>query len=186
MANRKKKEIGIIVLLLVAVAVMTIGFAAYSATLNIKGNLTVKGSPWKVHYDTSSLVQTADSVTPSPAPTLTDTDFSFTVTLAKPGDFYEATFKAWNEGTMTAYLKSLEMSSLTTEQAKYLSYTVTYGGTTYNASASTITGVSLAAGAKADVKVRVEYLEPANSSDLPSTDQTITVTGKLNYASDNT
>lgn len=184
MANRKKKEIGIIVLLLVAVAVMTVGFAAYTQTLNITGNLTVKGSPWNVHYELNNIVTTSGSVTPSPTPTLTKTDFSFTVTLAKPGDFYEATIQAWNEGTIDALLKSITMSSLDANQAKYLSYTVTYNnGTPYTGTTTGITGITLAAGAKHPVKVRVEYLEPASSADLPATDQTITVTGSLGYES---
>ncbi len=183
MANRKKKEIGIIVLLLVAVAVMTIGFAAYTQTLNITGNLTVKGSPWNVHYELNNIVTTSGSVTPSPTPSLTKTDFSFTVTLAKPGDFYEATIQAWNEGTIDANLKKITMSSLDATQAKYLSYTVTYNNGTAYTGTSDITGVTLAAGAKHPVKVRVEYLEPASSADLPATDQTITVTGSLDYES---
>ena len=77
-------------------------------------------------------------------------------------------------------LKTLTMSSLTTEQAKYLTYTVTYNGTAYTASDSNL-NVAMAAGAEHPVKVRVEYKQPADAADLPSTDQTITVTGSLAY-----
>ena len=182
MANKKKKEIGVLLLLIVAVILMTVGFALYTATLNINGTVTVKGSPWNVHWEENNIVPTTGSVTAT-NPSITKTDFSFTVTLEKPGDFYEATIQAYNEGTMDALLKTLTMSTLTTEQAKYLSYTVTYNGTAYNAT-SNITGVTLAAGAKHPVKVRVEYLEPTSSNDLPTTDQTVTVTGSLDYASE--
>ena len=181
MANRKKKEIGIIVLLLVAVAIMTIGFAAYTQTLNITGNLTVKGSPWNVHYVENSITPTTGSVTAT-NPSVTKTDFTFTVTLEKPGDFYEATIQAWNEGTIDANLKKITMSTLSEAQGKYLKYTVKYNGTEYNAT-SNVTGVTLAKGAKHPVVVRVEYLEPATSAELPATDQTITVTGNLDYES---
>ena len=185
MANRKKKEIGILVLLIVAVLVMTVGFALYTQTLTINGNLTVKGSPWNVHYELNNIVTTSGSVTPSPTPSLTNTDFSFTVTLEKPGDFYEATIQAYNEGTMDAYLKSVTMGGPTAAQQEYLSYTITYNnGTPYTGTTTGITGITLAAGAKHPVKVRVEYLEPANSSLLPASDQTITVTGSLYYESE--
>ena len=185
MANRKKKEIGILLLFIVAVLIMTVGFALYTQTLNITGNLTVKGSPWNVHYELNNIATTSGSVTPTTTPTLTNTDFEFTVTLEKPGDFYEATIQAYNEGSMAAYLKTVTMSTLTAAQQNYLSYSITYNnGTTYTTTTSGITGVTLPAGSKHPVKVRVQYLEPASSGDLPASDQTISVTGSLYYESE--
>ncbi len=101
--------------------------------------------------------------------------------LNKPHDFYEATIQAHNYGSFDAALKSITMSTLDASQSQYLSYTVTYNGTPYSSSTSGITGVTLGAGAKHPVKVRVEYLEPSNVSDLPTSNQTITVTGSLYY-----
>ena len=185
MANKKKKEIGLLIILVVAVLAMTVGFAAYSTTLNINGSVTVKGSPWKVHYDaTTGVTRTTGSQVPTVEKIDTnDTNFQFTVTLTKPGDFYEATIKAWNEGTIDAILKSVTMSTLTAAQQKYLSYTVTYGTATYTETKTGLTD-TLSAGAKKDVKVRVEYLKPTNQSDLPTEDVTVTVTGALLYESE--
>lgn len=189
MGNKKKKERGVLLLLVVAVLIMTVGFALYATTLTITGTVNVKGSPWNVHYDTSygtnGISTTTGSVTAT-NPVIggtNNTDFSFTVTLEKPGDFYEATLKAYNEGSMPAILKSITLGGVSAAQQAYLSYTVTYDGTPYT---STQTGLSdtLAAGAKKDVKVRVEYLTPANQSDLPSSDVTVNVTGALLYESE--
>lgn len=84
---------------------------------------------------------------------------------------------------MDAYLKKITMNDISTH-SKYLSYTVTYNnGTTYNTT-SNVSGVTLAANATHPVKVRVEYLEPASSTDLPSGDVNVTVTGSLDYSSE--
>ena len=181
MKNTKKKEIAIVLLLIVAVILMTVGFALYTQTLNINGTVTVKGSPWNVHYIENQITPTTGSVTATSA-TVSKTDFAFTVTLEKPGDFYEATVTVQNEGTIGAVLKTLTMSSLTTEQAKYLTYTVTYNGTEYSATANNLS-TALAAAGTAPVKVRVEYKADAEQNDLPTTDQTVTVTGSLYYES---
>lgn len=183
MANKKKKEIGLLVILVMAVLVMTVGFALYATTLNINGSVTVKGSPWNVHYEAGAISRTTGSIVPTQEVINTnDTNFAFTVTLEKPGDFYEVTIKAYNEGTIPAILKSITMSSITAHQ-NYLSYTVTYDSTPYTATASNLSD-TLAAGAKKDVKIRVEYLTPTNQSDLPTEDVTVTVTGALLYESE--
>lgn len=179
MKNNKKKERSIIILLIVAVLLMTVGFALYTQTLNINGSVTVKGKPWDVRYVSGTVTPTTGSVTATDA-TVTDTNFSFTVTLEKPGDFYEATITAKNFGTVPAKLTGITMSTLTAEQQKYLSYTVTYNGTAYTASDTNL-NVALAANATHLVKVRVEYKQPADANDLPSTNQTINVTGSLAY-----
>ena len=188
MGNKKKKERGVLLLLVVAVLIMTVGFALYATTLNINGTVNVKGSPWNVHYDTSfgtnGVSPTTGSVTATSAVINTnDTNFAFTVTLEKPGDFYEATLKAYNEGSMPAILKSITLGGVSAAQQAYLSYTVTYDGTPYTATATGLTD-TLAVGAKKDVKVRVEYLTPSNQADLPSTDVTVNVTGALLYESE--
>ena len=163
---------------------MTVGFALYTQTLNINGTATVKGSPWNVHYIENDITPTSGSVTATAA-TVTETNFSFTVTLEKPGDFYEATINVENEGTMAALLKTVTMSTLTAAQQEYLTYTVTYNnGTAYTATTNNITGVRLPASGTHPVKVRVAYVQPADSNDLPSSDTTVTVTGSLYYESE--
>ena len=181
MSNKKTK--GVMLLLVIAVILMTVGFAAYAQRLNITGNVTVKGKPWNVHYVNNSITPTSGSVTAT-NPSVNNTDFEFTVTLEKPGDFYEATINVINEGSMDAYLKKITMSDISTH-SNYLSYTVTYNnGTAYTATSNVSPVVKLDAGATHPVKVRVEYLKPATSDDLPDNNVTVTVTGNLDYSSE--
>ena len=81
-------------------------------------------------------------------------------------------------------LKALTMSTLTPAQAKYLTYTVTYDGTAYTESQS---GLSLSLPSTEGsntkvVKVRVAYVQPESSTDLPTeSDATVTLTASLDY-----
>ena len=54
MEKKKNLQMGIIGVLAVAVLFMAIGFAAYSQTLTITGNVTAKASKWSIHWDTGS------------------------------------------------------------------------------------------------------------------------------------
>lgn len=178
MKKQNKKERGIIVLLLVCAVFMTVGFANYAANLKINGDVTVKSSKWEIAYDPATLVPSENSVASSGE--VTGTDFDFIVTLAKPGDFYEATVNVKNGGTFDAELNKITMSTLTEAQKKYLTYTVTYGGTTYSETTSDLK-VALASAASVPVKVRVEYVKPENSADLPQTAVEVNVSGQLDY-----
>ena len=175
--NRKEK--GVIVLLIIIAVLMTVGFANFVEDLNINGNVTVKSSKWSVHYDTASYKESTGSVTASDKK-LTSTGYEFTTTLNKPGEFYEATVNVVNDGTFGAKLTGLTMSTLSAEQQKYLTYTVTYDGTEYTASATGL-NVALDTNGSATVKVKVAYIQPDNSADLPASEETITITGTLNY-----
>ena len=193
MGNKKSKKGLVILLLLLAVVLMTIGFAAYTQTLTINGTVGVTASSWNVLYNNTAgsgngITTGSGSASATTAVINTnDTNFEFDVTLAEPGDYYEATIYPHNYGTITAYLKSITMNATCTDGnfANYFSYTLTYNnGTPYTASASGITGQSLAAGAQVPVTIRVTYVQPENASQLPSTNQTVTVSGSLGYSSE--
>lgn len=185
MERNKGTQTIIITILAIAILAMSVGFAAsaYTQNLNINDStVNVTSAKWNVHFDDTSYTETTGSIAAT-SHTLTGTTMVYSVTLAKPGDFYEFTVNVKNEGTFDANLTSLTMSTLTTEQAKYLTYTITYNnGTVYSASNAAITGVTLAkTTGTAPVKVRVEYLTPTDSADLPSTNQTITLSATLTY-----
>ncbi len=183
MEKQKNTQLLIIGVLAVTIMIMSVGFAAYASTLTINGNVTVNPANWSVHFVTNSYQETSGSVAAS-AHNLTNTAATYTVTLDKPGDFYEFTANVINDGTFDADLTSLTMSTLTTAQQKYLSYTVTYNNTDYTATNSAITGVTLPSTSGSNthpVKVRVTYLQPENSTDLPTEAVTITLTAALGY-----
>ena len=182
-----KKGVGfsavLIVLLVVAVVAMSIGFAAFSQNLPINGTATVQSSNWSVQFKTDSYSETPGSIQVDTGNrTLNATSMTYEVTLAEPGDFYEFTVTVENSGTLDAQLSGITMSTLTESQQKYLKYEITYdGGSTYTQTTSGL-NVELLHGDTADVKVRVEYVQPDNPEDLPTTGpEQISLTATLNY-----
>ena len=180
MEKRKDGQIVAIAALAIAIVFMSVGFAVFAQNLNINGTATVEKAIWDIHFDDSTFATTSESVAVTPTFDSASTTLSWTATLKKPGDYAEFTVDAKNYGTFDAKLKSITLSSLTAEQAKYLKYYVSYGGGTYSA---TVTGLSkaLAANGSETVKVKLEYFQPTDSADLPSTDVTVNLTAALGY-----
>ncbi len=181
MEKKKNLQMGIIGVLAVAVLFMAIGFAAYSQTLNIQGDVTVKASKWSIHWDTASyqlLTNSKPISNESGLPTLSNTSVSFQTVLEKPGDFFGFTIDAVNDGTIDAQLKKITLTSSVT--ADYLSYEVSYDGTTYT---STTDGLSIDLGAdeSATVQVKVTYVQVADPTALPAEDVNVTVSANFDY-----
>ena len=178
----KSGQFIIIGVLAFTILFMSIGFAAYSQTLNIQGTTTVNAVKWSVHWKANSLAVQNDSVSLTNS-SLSDTDVTFTATLEKPGDKVHFKVTAINDGDFNAKLSAITMTSLTSAQAKYLTYTIKYAGTTYSSSASSL-NVSLPATSgsnEAEVEVTATYIQPENSSDLPASNVNITLSAYFDY-----
>ncbi len=112
-------KMGILVAVIAMVVVVGIGYAAFTATLNINGTAKVEASSWNVHFAnctdgnciTTLNIQNAKGI-PSTAvvnvePVLTDTTISdWDVTLKTPGDAVKYTFNVVNDGSFDAKLSS--------------------------------------------------------------------------------
>lgn len=57
MEKQKNTQMFVIAILAVAVLTMSVGFAAFTQTLNIDGNVTVAKSIWSIAFDTASYVE---------------------------------------------------------------------------------------------------------------------------------
>lgn len=186
MEKQRKTQNFIMVILAVIILVMTIGFAtsAYTDNLQINGSdVTISGAKWDIHFKEGdeNYVETTGSVKATDY-TLTGTTLTYDIILTKPGDFYEATVIVENSGTFDANLTSLTMSSLTEEQSKYLTYTITYNNSEYNETNNNITGVLLNKNnGTAPVKVLVKYIQPELETDLPATEQVLSLTATLTF-----
>jgi len=190
MMRNRNKQLLIIGLLAFVIVAMTIGFALYSATLNMSGSVSVSASSWNVHFNVASPIQNSitastgsQSVTVS---ALTGTSLTWSTTLSKPTDFAEFTINVVNEGTFDANLTGITIGGASTAQAKYIEYSITYNGTTYTSTNASISGVTLAkksgtTATTAPVKVKVLYKQPTNASDLPSSAQSLTLTATLTF-----
>ena len=187
MKSERKEKISIL-FLLIAVVIMTVGFASYAGFLNIDGTVTVKSSKWSIGYDAASYVESEKSVAAT-SKTITSDTYTFAVELSKPGDFYEATVNVENAGTFDAKVSKLEMAAtidgqpITAANEKYFKYTVKYDGQTYTSTADALAS-DLDASSSKPLVVRVDYIQPEDSADLPQTDVTVKVSGKLTYAID--
>ena len=190
MEKRRNGQTVIIAILAVAILFMSVGFALYSQTLRVTGNVQVDAAKWSIHWDTSSFAKSngsvdilASSSVAGTTPELGDTSVSFGARLTKPGDYAEFTIDAVNDGTFNAQLSKITLSpELTAAQKEYLSYSVTYNGQEFSETTDNLS-IPLNPGQsnKVTVKVRINYLTPEDSTKLPSTAQNITMTAQFDY-----
>lgn len=158
-------------------ASVTVGYAALSTTLSITGKGTLSKNSWDIHFENLVIVDNGASVVTT-APTIdsTKTKVSFNITLSKPGDTYEFTVDAVNKGTIDAMLSGFSATSLTADQQKYLTYTVTYGD-----GATISTKDYLKKETSETIRVRVRFRDDLTSADLPSSAATLNLTATLTY-----
>lgn len=158
-------------------ASVTVGYAALSTTLSITGKGTLSKNSWDIHFENLVIVDNgASAVTTAPTIDSTKTKVSFNITLSKPGDTYEFTVDAVNKGTIDAMLSGFSATSLTTDQQKYLTYTVTYSD-----GATISTKDYLKKGTSETIRVRVRFRDDLTSADLPSSAETLNLTATFVY-----
>ena len=159
------------------VACMGIGFAYLTSTLTITGNTSVSGNKWNVYF--TNVEVNEDSIEASVIPSTTGTtttSLDYTVTLDKPGDFYEFTVDAVNDGTIDAMIQNINMTSLDSDVEKYLDYTATYLDGTPLAEQDV-----LEKGKSTTYKVRVEYKKDIEASDLSEEGVSLSLIFGVNY-----
>ena len=172
--DRKVLTLGLC-LILVCVFTLTIAYAALNAVLTIQGSAQVTSADWDIHLANPKV--TNGSATTTVPSIKTSSTVEFSTTLNMPGDFYEFTIDVVNAGSIDAMIDSVvKTPELTTAQAKYLKYEITYqNGESIN------TKQNIAAGATTPIKVRLEYRNDLSASDLPTTADTLDLALTLEY-----
>ncbi len=185
---RKKRQNKYLWLLLVLLAV-SIGYAALSTTLKINGSALLNKNTWSVYWRNAVVTEGSVSQTP---PTIgedqgdpEDTKVTFEVNLDLPGDFYEFTVEAVNNGTIDAMILDMTPSS-TPALPDYIKYTIVYDDDdepleqfhalrkAKNGNPTTET-----------YRVRIEYSEditPAQMNAIPAGGNSYTLTYGVQYA----
>ena len=104
--NKKNKKLLLLLLLLMAV---TIGYALLSTTLKINGTAGIKKNTWNIHWDPTSYQQSLGGGATATTPTYNsdNTQINYGVTLELPGDYYEFTIDAVNEGTISGKIAEI-------------------------------------------------------------------------------
>ena len=182
MKNRKNKNK--IYLYLLVILGITIGFALLSTTLKINGTAGIKENTWNIHWDDDSIKVTTGSVTASTPSVTTDTSpkdtVEFETQLELPGDFFEFTVDAVNEGSIDGALNlsenwiTYESNNEPTTLPSYIDFKVTYSDNTTPQS-----GDILKANRSKTYKIRVEYKLSAEV--LPEEDEEYTIKVSLPY-----
>ncbi len=142
----KGRKTSIIIALLLLLAVVTIGYASLSATLNINGTSKIRDNTWNVSPSANDIECPQGEVcTINPEnPTTVNPDdgtgqdptgaviwmdgntIYFKHILTEPGDTFTFTCKFKNNGSINAKVASVTKTELTETQAKFLTYDVTY------------------------------------------------------------
>ena len=174
MSRFNKKSNLYITLAIVTILLIGLGYAFLTSNLNIIGNTNINKNTWGVEFENINVTQ--GSVEAS-TPTISNkTTVNYTVTLDKPGDYYEFTVDAVNKGSIDAMIDAVSNTGLTTEQKKYLTYTATYSDGT-----EVKPKQELKAEAREKMLVRVEYKKDITAEDLPSENQQLTLTFSIEY-----
>ena len=192
--NRNQKLLMIITLVL-AVASLSIGFAAFSVSLNISSQATISpnSDTFSVKFSTNKDSLIVSAVTPSDNPyNLTTTNGTIdnstnpiiknlSVTFTEPGQYVEYTFYARNEGEYTAYLNNINFignktctgdqeatDALVQMACESINITATIGNVTYTET-TPITDHTLNKKTGEQVKIRLEYSTTGTYVDGPFT-----------------
>ncbi len=174
---RLNKKLGIMyAIALILAASLGVGYAAFSTTLEVRGDASIKHSSWNVQL--SNLVVKNGSVTPTtPAAISNGNTVNFAARLEEPGDFYEFNVDVVNNGTMDAKLNGISISpELTAAQQAYLDYTVKYSDGT-----AIQTNDSLDHGQTRTFKVSMSYKDGIDPSLYSLVDQNFNIAVSFDY-----
>ena len=191
MEHNRKQKLLMIIALVVGIASLSIGFAAFSTTLNISSGASVSPSSdtFSVKFSTSQNSLVVGAVTPSSKTTgitatagvidngTNPTIKNLSATFTSPGQYVEYTFYARNEGEYTAYLNNINFlgdktctgetgttASLVTSACDSIIISTTVGNNTYTET-TLVEGHTLAKGVGEQIKIRLEYLSSGTAVD---------------------
>ena len=183
MKNSKYKKKSMSLLLVLLILGISLGYAILTQDLTIVGTSGIKNARWSVYFDnlvvSNGSVSIGETDQAAVIDNSTKTDISYTVTLNKPGDFYEFTVDVVNDGTIDAMIDSINNkvnNNPISNLPSYLDYSITYSdGVGIN------TKQLLKAGSTENIKVRIEFKKDIAASQLPSSGKTLNFDYGLTY-----
>ena len=150
---------------------MSLGFAAINTTLQLIGTLNISRTTWNIHWENPTKTGGVAATKDVALKENDNTTVEYQVKLSNPGDYYEFTVDAKNDGTIDGMITSIsnKVYENNTEVALpgYLESTITYAdGTTIGSNHL------LACGKKERYKVKVLYKTGLAADQLPDTEKT--------------
>ncbi|MBP5678947.1 MAG: hypothetical protein J6X28_03885, partial [Bacilli bacterium] len=176
MRQRTKYKISTAILVALLLCI-TLGYAFLNANLNINGTSSIHNATWNVYWDNVQVTEGSVSAT-TPTIDTSKTTVSFDITLHQPGDYYEFTVDAVNDGSIDAMIESI--TSTVNNQAittlpSYMNYEVTYAD-----KKAIESNHLLRSGETEHYRVRVEYKLDVTPEELPENDQEFAFTFTMN------
>ena len=181
--NRRMFFMLLILLLLIGCSV---GYAVLSTQINITGKTKVRTNAWNIYIEKVANVVTWKHTIVNTAPfvaanSTNTTELTYDVELVAPGDYYQFDFVVKNSGTIPAILEKVPtLSGLTTEQAKYITHTIT----TVDGDEVTVADSKIAAGGSKTYRILVKYNDAESNEDLPTSNIETTLKVSLDYVQD--
>lgn len=172
--QENKKYLLLIFLLLISIS---IGYAALSSTLRIRGTGTIDNVRCDVHFENiTESSSKVDIIEPATIQGNT-TDIEYQINLQTLGSYYEFETDIKNSGTIDAKLATNpSLTGISAEQDVYTNYTVTYSdGTPIRV------GDIIKAGESRRITVRVEIEKDLTANQLPKSAQTLNLGVDLDY-----
>ena len=172
--RKNKKRLYFTLLFLLAISI-GVGYAYLTSNLKINGTTKISKNTWDIHFEDVTMINNTVSAA-NPTLTSSNTVVTFSPTLKTPGDEYSFSVKVVNAGSIDAMLSEVVKAGVSTTQAKYTEFSVTYlDGTAINVKDK------LGAGESLPLKVVVRYKDDITAADLPSSDQTLSLSMTLTY-----
>ena len=177
--KRKNKKQLITSIVLLAVLVIGIGYAYLTSNLSISGTTEIANNSWDIHFENLSV--TTGSVTASTPAEIdsNETSIEYAITLSRPKDFYEFTVDVKNDGSVDAMIDTITSklnNTIITTLPNYLNYNVSYSD-----GVPIQPNQELNSGAKEKYKIRVEYKKDITESDMPATEQNLSLSFSVTY-----
>ena len=171
-----KDNIKIILILLVVC--LGIGYSYLNTELNINGTANINSANWSVYWNN---VQVESGSVSASTPTIDSdkTTVSYTITLEKPGDYYEFTVDAVNAGTIDAMIETIDskLNGVTMEEVPaYLDYGISYAD-----NIPLEENQELLHDSTETYKVHIGYADYIEAEDLPDENQSLSLEFTVTY-----
>ena len=161
---------------MIFVIFLGLGFAFLSTELMITGNTSVSGNKWSIYFDNIQISPESIEAVTEPKINENKTTVNYSVVLDKPGDFYEFTVDAINDGTIDAMIESVVKTQFNEEILKIITFDITYADGTEIAEQDL-----LEAKKNVTYRIRVEYKKNVDESDLSNEEVNLNLNFTVNY-----
>ena len=154
-----------------------IGYAIIQSDLNLNGLTDIGTNTWDIHF--ANVQVTTGSVTASTPATINPSDntkVNYSITLDKPGDFYEFTVDIVNAGTLPGEISLSTISGIDSTYEDIIIYTIEY-----SSGNPVQVGDILNDGDTKTVKVRTYFNQEIDPEDLPEDDFNLNLVLNVTY-----